>query len=238
VVTSQWNLLGFQGALLMSVWDTPLTLKQREKMVTEQLIARGIRDKRVLEAFRKLPRHLFVPKEYLSVAYQDSPLSIGEGQTISQPYIVALMVELLEVSPSDKILEIGTGSGYQTAILAELASMVVSVERISVLAQRALQVLRRLGYNNVHFVIGDGSKGVPELAPYDKIIVSACSDKIYPAWVEELREGGYIVLPLGESYTSQELVRASKKKDGTLQLEYFGGCVFVPLIEDKDTSQS
>jgi len=218
----------------MNAWDTPLTLEQRERMVIEQLVARGIKNERVLEAFRKVPRHLFVPEEYISVAYQDSPLPIGEGQTISQPYIVALMVELLEISPSDKVLEIGTGSGYQTAILAELAALVVSVERIPALTQRALQVLRRLGYKNVHFVIGDGSKGVPELAPYDKIIVSACSDRIYPAWVEELREGGYIVLPLGKSYASQELVRASKGEDGTLRLEYFGGCVFVPLIEDKN----
>jgi len=204
--------------------------ERRKKMVEHQLVARGIADHRVLEAFLKVPRHLFVPEEYEELAYQDSPLPIGSGQTISQPYIVALMLELLELSPEDRVLEIGTGSGYQTALLAEIVREVYSIERIPRLFFEARERLHRLGYTNAHLFLGDGSKGLPEFAPYDKIIVSACAKQIYEAWVEELREGGMIVLPLEDAH-GQSLVRAWKRK-GKLRLEHHGGCIFVPLIEE------
>lgn len=203
---------------------------RRRIMVESQLIARGISDRRVLEAFLRVPRHLFVPKEYEDLAYQDSPLPIGSGQTISQPYIVALMLELLELRKEHRVLEIGTGSGYQTALLAELASEVYSVERIPELLDEARERLRRFGYTNVFLFIGDGSRGLPEFAPYDRIIVSACAKRIYDAWIEELRDGGLIVLPL-EDGRGQSLIRVRKNGE-KLTMENHGGCIFVPLIEE------
>lgn len=204
---------------------------RRRVMVENQLIARGISDRRVLEAFLRVPRHLFVPKEYEDLAYQDSPLPIGSGQTISQPYIVALMLELLELQKEHRVLEIGTGSGYQTALLAELASEVYSIERIPELLDEARERLRRLGYTNVFLFTGDGSKGLPEFAPYDRIIVSACAKRIYDAWIEELRDGGFIVLPL-EDGRGQSLIRVRKNGE-KLTIENHGGCIFVPLIEER-----
>lgn len=212
-------------------FDSQRTIEQRKNMVEQQLILRGIKNQRIIEAFLCIPRHLFVPSSYRDLSYQDSPLPIGYNQTISQPYIVALMVELLDPQEEDCVLEVGTGSGYQTAILAELVKMVYSVERIPELTKRAGDILAQLGYRNVVLVEGDGSKGLPQFSPYDKIIVSACSKKIYPAWVEELKEGGMIVLPLEEDM-GQNLVRGIKKK-GKLVLENYGGCVFVPLVEDE-----
>ncbi|MDI3543229.1 MAG: protein-L-isoaspartate(D-aspartate) O-methyltransferase [Candidatus Atribacteria bacterium] len=211
--------------------DSEKTIELRRNMVEKQLISRGIKNQRVIEAFLRVPRHLFVPPSYRDLSYQDSPLPLGQGQTISQPYIVALMVELLNPQKEDRVLEVGTGSGYETAILAELVKMVYSVERIPELIKRAREILSRLGYRNVVLIEGDGSKGLPQFSPYDKIIVSACSKNIYPAWVEELKEGGIIVLPLEEEM-GQNLVRGMKKK-GKLMLENYGGCVFVPLIEDE-----
>lgn len=203
---------------------------RRKMMVEHQLIARGISNQRVLEAFLRVPRHLFVPKEYEDFAYQDSPLPIGSGQTISQPYIVAFMLELLELQKEHRVLEIGTGSGYQTALLAELVSEVYSVERIPELLDEAGTRLRQLGYTNVFLFLGDGSKGLPEFAPYDRIVVSACAKRVYDAWVEELKDGGLIVLPL-EDGRGQSLVRV-RKKGKKLIFENHGGCVFVPLIEE------
>ncbi|MGC8777522.1 MAG: protein-L-isoaspartate(D-aspartate) O-methyltransferase [Candidatus Caldatribacteriaceae bacterium] len=203
---------------------------RRASMVERQILARGIRDRRVIEAFLKVPRHCFVPAEYQHLAYSDSPLPIGENQTISQPYIVALMLELLAIKPEDRILEIGTGSGYQTALLAELGKEVYSVERVKTLLRDARERLDRLGYTNVFFFEGDGTKGLPQFAPYDRIIVSACAGKIYESWVEELVEGGIIVLPLGE-HTGQNLIRGIKREE-KLHIENHGGCIFVPLIED------
>ncbi len=203
---------------------------ERREMVEKQIIRRGIKNIRVIEAFLKVPRHLFVPPEYQSMAYSDSPLPIGEGQTISQPYIVALMLELLDVQSEDRILEIGTGSGYQTALLAELGKEVYSIERIALLSEIAQERLWELQYVHVLCVVGDGSKGLPQFAPYEKIIVSACSSKIYPSWVEQLEEGGIIVLPLEENM-GQNLIRGTKH-EARLSLENYGGCIFVPLIED------
>lgn len=203
---------------------------RRRIMVENQLITRGISDRRVLEAFLRVPRHLFVPEEYEDLAYQDSPLPIGSGQTISQPYIVAFMLELLELQREHRVLEIGTGSGYQTALLAELVLEVYSIERLPELLEEARKRLELLGYTNVFLFLGDGSKGLPEFAPYDRIIVSACAKRVYDAWVEELRDGGCIVLPL-EDGKGQSLVRVWKKGK-RLTFENHGGCIFVPLIEE------
>ena len=220
----------------MMDFDSKETIEQRKNMVERQLILRGIKNQRVIEAFLRVPRHMFVPPSHRDLSYQDTPLPIGYGQTISQPYIVALMVELLNPQEGDEVLEIGTGSGYQTAILAELVKMVYSVERIPELIKRAGGILSQLGYRNVVLVEGDGSKGLPRFSPYDKIIVSACSKKIYPAWVEELKEEGIIVLPL-EAERGQNLVRGIMRK-GNLVLEDHGGCVFEPLVEDELQGES
>jgi len=210
--------------------DTPKTIQEREEMVQKQIISRNIKDKRVSQALLKIHRHVFIPEPYRRYAYHDTPLMIGEGQTISQPYIVALMSELLSIRPTDKILEIGTGSGYQTAICAELAGEVYTIERIAELARRAEEILKSLEYQNIHFFVGDGSRGIPDFAPYDKIIVTAYVNEIYPIWVEELKEDGIIVLPLGNEFR-QTLIRGRKQK-GSLKIEKHGSVVFVPLIEE------
>src|SRR6266699_6114854 len=163
---------------------------ERENMVQTQLVARGIRDQRVLSAMARVPRHEFVSERYREQAYGDHPIPIAEGQTVSQPYIVALMLEVLKLEPSAKVLEVGTGSGYLTALLAELAAQVVSVERHAVLANSARILLARMGYSNVRVIVGDGSLGFPEAAPYDAIIVSAAASEVPSALLAQLREGG------------------------------------------------
>jgi protein-L-isoaspartate(D-aspartate) O-methyltransferase len=170
---------------------------QRQRMVTEQIAARGIRTPRLLAAMEKVPRHLFVPPEHLPWAYSDGPLPIGEGQTISQPYIVALMTDLLDLTPTSRVLEVGTGSGYQAAILAELAEEVHTVEIIPSLAQQAQARLHQLGYTNVHVHVGDGSLGWPENAPYDGILVAAAGPTVPPPLLEQLADGGRLVAPVG-----------------------------------------
>lgn len=197
-------------------------------MVKEQIELRGVKDKRVLDAMRKVPRHLFVPKEYLSEAYDDHPVPIGEGQTISQPYIVALMTSLLELKGEERVLEIGTGSGYQTAILAELAREVFSVERIDSLAKSAEKRLRELGYSNVKIKIDDGSLGWEEHSPYDAIIVTAAAPKVPRPLLKQLKVGGRLVIPIGDRFF-QSLYRYIKKDEETVESQDFGGCVFVPL---------
>lgn len=169
----------------------------REEMVQRQLIDRGIRDERVLAAMRKIPRHRFVPPEYVYAAYDDGPLPIGAGQTISQPYIVALMTELLHLQGPERVLEVGTGSGYQTAILAELAREVYTVELEADLLERARRVLTSMGYTNIYFRNDDGSGGWPEAAPFDAIIVTAAPPEVPPALIEQLRTGGRLVIPVG-----------------------------------------
>ncbi|MCD6521166.1 protein-L-isoaspartate(D-aspartate) O-methyltransferase [Candidatus Calescamantes bacterium] len=201
---------------------------QRRKMVEIQLIGRGIRDKKVISAFLKVPRHEFVPPPHREDAYGDFPLPIGEGQTISQPYMVALMTELLLLKGEEKVLEIGTGSGYQTAILAEIAKSIYTVERIASLLERAKEILEFLGYKNIHFRVGDGTKGWEENAPYDAIIVTAASPEIPPPLFEQLKEGGRMVIPVGNRM-GQDLIRVTKK-DGKPKKENFGPCIFVPLI--------
>lgn len=173
----------------------------RKRMVREQIEGRGIHTPRLLAAFEAVPRHLFVPPEELAWAYADGPLPIGEGQTISQPYIVALMTDLLDLQPTDRVLEVGTGSGYQAAILSQLAAEVHTVEILPALAQRAAERLARLGYSNVHVHVGDGSLGWPEAAPYDAILVAAAGPEVPPPLLEQLAEGGRLVAPVGGRYT-------------------------------------
>jgi protein-L-isoaspartate(D-aspartate) O-methyltransferase len=200
----------------------------RQNMVEDQLVSRGIRDQRILNAFLDVPRHKFV-EEYLKYkAYDDYPLSIGYGQTISQPYMVALMTETLSPKPEDTILEIGTGSGYQAAILSRLCSTVYSIERISTLASRARKLLDELGYYNIHIRIGDGTMGLPQDAPYDGIIVTAGAPHVPEALVEQLKEDGRLVIPVGDQ-SIQDLKRLTKTKDGVKE-ESMGGCRFVKLI--------
>ena len=197
--------------------------------MVELIRRRGIKDERVLNAMLKVPRHLFVPADLVDRAYDDSPLPIGKGQTISQPYIVALMTEALGLDENSKVLEIGTGSGYQAAILAEIAKEVYTVERIPELAERAQKILRALGYNNVYFKIGDGTEGWPEFAPYDAIIVTAASPKVPEPLIEQLKVGGVLVIPVGSELT-QELLKITKlSEDGETKVESLGGCVFVKL---------
>ncbi len=197
-------------------------------MIESQLIPRGIKDEKVLEVFRKVPRHEFVPENMRRVAYDDSALPIGSGQTISQPYMVAVMTELLKLKGKENVLEVGTGSGYQAAILAELCRKAYSIERVPELSENAKNILARLGYKNIEFVYGDGSEGYPAGSPYDAIIVTAGCPDIPKPLTDQLAEGGRLILPVGERYF-QTLTAATKEK-GKLKIEKSIGCVFVPLI--------
>jgi protein-L-isoaspartate(D-aspartate) O-methyltransferase len=201
----------------------------RKRMVEGQLIARGIRDRRVIEAMLKLPRHLFVEEAMAAQAYNDNPLPIGERQTISQPYMVALMTELMELKGKERVLEIGTGSGYQAAVLAMLADRVCTIERIRPLAMRARKVLDSLRLLNINIKIDDGTVGWEEEAPFDAILVTAGAPDIPPKLVEQLAPGGRLVLPVGDQF-SQTLVRVLKREDGTYATEQSIGCRFVKLI--------
>jgi protein-L-isoaspartate(D-aspartate) O-methyltransferase len=202
---------------------------QRERMVRTQLADRGIRDVRVLGAMGDVPRHEFVAESLRQVAYEDHPLPIGADQTISQPYIVAIMLQHLALQPSDCILEVGTGSGYVTALLSMLCAEVYSVERHAELALAAESRLARLGYWNVNIRIGDGSQGWPEYAPYDAILVSAAAWEVPPLLFAQLREGGRMMVPVGPAY-SQEL-QLIRKVGGQAETQSLEGCRFVPLVE-------
>ena len=207
----------------------------RQRMVESQLRARGIADERVLDAISRVPRHEFAPANYRDQAYEDHPLPIGEGQTISQPYIVALMLEALALSPADRVLEVGTGSGYVTALLAELAAQVFSVERHATLADPARELLARMGYvksghRNVRLVVGDGSQGLAEHAPYDAIIVSAGALELPSALVTQLAEGGRMIIPVGLPDSQQlQLIRM---ENGQPRITLRELCRFVPLISE------
>jgi protein-L-isoaspartate(D-aspartate) O-methyltransferase len=198
----------------------------RERMVETQIKARGVKDPRVLSALLKVERHRFVPEKYLESAYSDQPLPIGQGQTISQPYIVALMTELAELKGNEKVLEIGTGSGYQAAVLAELAKEVYTIEIIELLASTARERLSKLGYQNIQVKAGDGYLGWPEAAPFDAIIVTAAPDHIPKRLIEQLKEGGRMVVPVG-TYT-QELKRIVKKS-GKMETIDVIPVLFVPM---------
>ena len=200
----------------------------RNRMVESQLVSRGIKDARVLETMRKVPRHRFVEEALVSQAYNDHPLPIGEKQTISQPYMVALMTEALELQGDDQVLEIGTGCGYQTAILAELAEKIYSIERIRPLSIKARRILDELGYFNVVLKVGDGTVGAKEESPFDGIIVTAGSPEIPQPLVDQLAGGGRLVVPVGDKYT-QSLMRVVRTKEGITKTDY-GGCRFVDLL--------
>ena len=202
--------------------------EQRQRMVREQLAGQGITDPRVLAACLRVPRHLFVPEISQHEAYADHAVPIGGGQTISQPFMVALMTQLLRLQGHERVLEVGTGSGYQLAILAELALEVHSVERLPELASAAAERMERLGSLNARINVGDGWAGWPAAAPYDGIVVTAGAGRIPEALVEQLGEGGRLVMPVG-SRESQMLLRAEKYQ-GRLRTEQITGCVFVPLI--------
>jgi protein-L-isoaspartate(D-aspartate) O-methyltransferase len=201
--------------------------KKRLKMVDEQIRNRGVKDSRVLAAMESVPRHEFVPKSLVNQAYSDHPLFIGGGQTISQPYIVALMTEILELEPGDRVLEIGTGSGYQAAVLSELVDSVFTIEIIDDLGLTAAERLKKLGYDNVYVRIGDGYKGWPEKAPFDAVIVTAAPDAVPPALVDQLAEGGRMVLPVGTGI--QELVLIEKKGGKIVQRD-ITSVRFVPMV--------
>jgi protein-L-isoaspartate(D-aspartate) O-methyltransferase len=198
-------------------------------MVQSQIRARGVKDERVLAAMATVPRHEFVPRDQQGHAYEDRPLPIGEGQTISQPYIVALMTELLEVEKGDKVLEIGTGSGYQAAVLAELTPHVYTIEIIPSLARTAEETLRRLEYDSVQVKTGDGYLGWPEHAPFDAIIVTCAPEEVPKALREQLGEGGRMVIPVGPQWTHQTLYLL-RKTDGRLQREEVISVRFVPMV--------
>jgi protein-L-isoaspartate(D-aspartate) O-methyltransferase len=200
----------------------------RERMVETQIKARGLKDERVLKAMLKVPRHLFVDEALRDQSYGDFPLPIGEGQTISQPYIVALMTEALELKGNERVLEIGTGSGYQTAILAELALWVYTIERFPTLLERAKKVLKELGYKNISFKLDDGTLGWKEAAPFDAIIVTAASPDIPPPLVEQLAEGGRMVIPIGDEF-SQTLIKGVKR-GGKLHTKALEPVRFVKLV--------
>lgn len=200
----------------------------RKRMVKEQLLSRGIDDPQVLAVMSQIPRHEFIPGEYLGNAYADYPVSIGEGQTISQPYMVALMSQSLNLKGEERVLEIGTGCGYQTAILASLSKEVYSVERIKSLAEAAQLQLKKMGIENVKIKVGDGTLGWEEFSPYDRIMVTAAAPQVPPALVEQLRDEGILLIPLGGSF-SQILTRV-KKQGQHIETEDICACVFVPLV--------
>ena len=209
--------------------------RQREEMVREQIEGRGITDERLLEAMRTVPRHEFVPKARRSRAYRDGPLPIGHEQTISQPYIVAMMTDELDVAPDAKVLEIGTGSGYGAAVLGEMAGQVFTVERHAELADEAAERLARLGFDNVDVVIGDGTKGLPDQAPFDSIVATAAGPEVPETLTDQLAEGGRLVMPIGRKFGGQRLVRVDKR-DGELEETDLGMVRFVPLIGDEGWS--
>lgn len=207
--------------------------RKRFLMVERDIKLRGIKDTRVLDVMKKVPRHLFVDEGLRDQAYEDHPLPIGEGQTISQPYVVALMTEALRLKPSDRVLEIGTGSGYQAAILAELVKEVYTIEIRRTLADRAEKRLKDLGYRNIKVKYGDGYFGWEDFAPFDAIIVTASANHIPPPLIKQLKDGGRLIIPLGSTIYYQILTVVTKKK-GEIFLEQMGPVAFVPMIGEAE----
>jgi len=219
--------------------DTPQDAfrQARLAMVADQVAARGVKDPRVLDAMRAVPRHEFVPLTLRDDAYVDSPLPIGHGQTISQPYIVALMTELARPSPADRVLEVGTGSGYQAAVISRLVSRVFTVELVDPLAQSASAVLRRLGYANVTVRSGDGYLGWPEEAPFDIILVTAAPEEVPAALVAQLKPGGRLIVPVGRVWDVQDLQLIEKDAGGKVKTRSVIPVRFVPMVKKRDNSQ-
>ena len=209
--------------------DADAFLRKRQAMVEVDIRERGIKDRRLMEVLARVPRHLFVASRLAGQAYEDHPLPIGEGQTISQPYVVALMTEALRLKPSDRVLEVGTGSGYQAAVLAGLVKEVWSVEIRKVLADEAAGRLKSLGYGNVRVKYGDGYFGWEEAAPFDAIIITAAANHIPPPLIRQLKEGGRLILPLASTVFYQTLTLVTKKKGGELQVDQMGPVQFVPM---------
>ena len=225
------------GIFLFSFDEEPVYTQLRKKMVRRQLMSRDISDKRVLEAMGKVPRHLFVSPSYRRQAYEDYPLPIDEGQTISQPYIVALMTQHLKVEENDKVLEIGTGSGYQAAVLAYLTGQVYSIEIREKLAERASDTLARLGYDQVQVKWGDGYYGWEEHAPFDAIIVTCAANHVPPPLLKQLKQGGRLIIPLGSTLYFQTLTLITKT-DGKPEVEHILGVRFVPMTGEAQKRKS
>jgi protein-L-isoaspartate(D-aspartate) O-methyltransferase len=203
-------------------------ISQRQAMVEQQLRRRGIHDERVLRAMEEVPRHEFIPEARRYRAYQDEPVPIGEEQTISQPYIVAVMTQLLAVEPENTVLEVGTGTGYQAAVLSRLARQVYTVERHTSLADTAREIFQRLGYENIDVVVGDGTRGLPERAPYDRILVAAAAPSVPAPLIDQLAEDGRIIIPVGTS--DIQVLQLIRKNQGQIFTSNLEGCRFVPLI--------
>jgi len=224
-------LICFMAVFLLSLAviaaDDEFKIK-RQKMIEADIRGRGIKDRKVLDAMSKIERHLFVDNTFRDRAYNDHPLPIGEGQTISQPYVVALMTETLKLKPKDKVLEIGTGSGYQAAVLAEIVSEVYSIEIRETLAEKSKTVLNTLGYRNIRIKHADGYYGWEEYAPFDAIIVTASANHIPAPLIKQLKEGGRLIIPLGSTVYFQMLTLATKKK-GELEIDQMGSVAFVPM---------
>ena len=226
-------ILFFSGSTLGLAAETGDFARLRDQMVKRQIIARGVKNPGVIRAMEKVKRHLFVPERYRAYSYDDRPLPIGEGQTISQPYIVAFMTEALDLKPKDRVLEIGTGSGYQAAILAELVNDVYTIEIIGKLAKRARQTLEKQGYQNIHVKTGDGYKGWPDKAPFDAIIVTCAPEKIPRPLVRQLKEGGRMIIPVGTAGSIQRLVKLTKK-DGKIKQQEEMLVRFVPMVKGSE----
>lgn len=211
---------------------------EREAMVERQLKRRGIHEQQILDAFRQVPREAFISEEYAHLAYGDHPLPIEANQTISQPYIVALMIQAAEIGPEDKVLEVGSGSGYAAAVISRIAYRVIGIERQRDLVEVSRERLRRLGYDNVEIVEGDGTKGWPQEAPYSAILAAASGSHVPESLIEQLAPGGRLVIPLGDPGWVQELVKVTKQEDGILKQENLGGVRFVPLIGEEGWSDA
>lgn len=224
--------IGVFVALVVAAQDS--YQRQREGMVRDTIEARGVRSPNVLRVMRSVPRHLFIPESRRQAAYEDHPVPIGHGATISQPYIVALMTELLEPAPTHKVLEIGTGSGYQAAVLAKLTRHVYSIEIVPELAKSAATTLKSLGYTNVTVRHGDGYKGWPEEAPFDLIIVTAAPPEIPKTLIDQLKPGGKLVAPVGSSVFGQELVVAEKSGEGKVRTRPVIPVAFVPMVPGRE----
>ena len=226
-------ILFFSGSTLGLAAETGDFARLRDQMVKRQIVARGVKNPGVIKAMEKVKRHLFVPERYRAYSYDDRPLPIGEGQTISQPYIVAFMTEALDLKPKDRVLEIGTGSGYQAAILAELVNDVYTIEIIGNLAKRARQTLKKQGYQNIHVKTGDGYKGWPDKAPFDAIIVTCAPEKIPRPLVRQLKEGGRMIIPVGRAGSIQRLVTLTKK-GGKIKKHEEMLVRFVPMVKGSE----
>jgi protein-L-isoaspartate(D-aspartate) O-methyltransferase len=209
---------------------------EREAMVERQIESRGIREPTILEAFRSVPREEFLADEYRDIAYGDHPIPIEAGQTISQPYIVALMIHAAEIRAGDRVLEVGAGSGYAAAVMSWIAGQVIAIERQPDLVEVAQERMQRLGYDNVRIVEGDGTRGWAGEAPYDAILAAASGSHVPPAWVEQLADGGRIVMPVGDPGWVQKLVKVTKGPGGKLITEDLGAVRFVPLIGEEGWS--